>query len=316
MQDRIRLITLQKLRIFAAVAREGGFAKAADAVYISSPTVSEEIRSLENILGLTLINRSRGVRHLELTEAGQILLEGYDEISLSLAKIAKALDAIKGLQHGTVAFGADVIFGGYLLPLLHQGFCQDHAGIRVQVEIDRPQRILESLRLGQLDIAVLFGPNEQTGLVQEPLIPCYMVPIGSPGHRLAGEKPAPFSELAKERLVLPGRFSLVRRSLDRMADEAGVSLNVALETGNVDAVLEAVLGGYGVGVLNTYYFAAKLASRDLSVLQIEGFPLRVEWFVTHGNTSLAPSAQAFKDYLLHSKSLLESRSQLAMTNVK
>ena len=154
MRDRMQLVTLQKLRIFAAVAKEGSFARAADAIYMSSPTVSEEIRSLETMVGLKLINRSRGVRHLELTEAGQILVEGYDETSQSLANVAKALDAIRGLQRGTVAFGADVIFGGYLLPALHHSFCQDHPGISVQVEIDKPQRILESLRSGQMDIAV------------------------------------------------------------------------------------------------------------------------------------------------------------------
>lgn len=315
-QDRMYSITLQKLRIFAAVAKERSFVKAADAVYLSSPTVSEGIKSLENVVGLKLINRSRGNRHVELTEAGQILLESYDEISHLLAKAAKALDAVKGLERGTVAFGADVTFGGYLLPLVHHTFCRDHPSISVRVEIDKRRRILEGLRQGQLDIAVLFGPNEQAGLVQEPLIPCYMVPIGPPGHRLAGTKPAPFSELARDRLVLPGRSSPLRRALDQMAADAGTTLDIALETGNFNTILQAVLDGFGVTVLSAHYLADEIATGRLCLLQVDGFPLKMEWFVIHSNIRLTPSAQALKAHLLESRSLLQNKSHLSVMEVK
>ena len=116
--------TLQKLRIFAAVARERSFAKAADATLLSAPTISDQIRSLENLIGMRLLHRSRGRRVVELTEAGEILLQSYNEISQSIGKADKALEAIKRLEGGTVAFGTSLMFGDYRLPVICENFRQ------------------------------------------------------------------------------------------------------------------------------------------------------------------------------------------------
>lgn len=315
-QDRLNSVILQKLRVFAVVARERSFVKAAEVAYLSQPTVSEEVKSLENLVGLKLINRSRGARYVELTDAGKILLEAYDEISRALAKATQALDDVRKLERGTVALGADVVFGGYFVPLLHDAFCRDHPGISMRVEIDHVKLLLEGLRQAQLDLVILFGPVEQAGLVQEPLIPCYMIPVGLPGHRLAGAETRPYQELASERLILPSRASILRKTLDLLASAAGTTLNVVLETGNLDAVLQAVLSGFGVTVLATPYLAADIAAGRLSMLQVEGFPLRLEWFLIHPDAKLTPSTQALKDHLLQSRELLESKSGLSVVDLK
>lgn len=310
MRDRTYSITLQKLRVFAAVARELSFVRAADALLLSLPTVSEEIKSLESAVGLKLMHRSRGRATVELTEAGLVLLASYREISGSLAKANEALDAIRKLERGTVSFGTDVIFGGYLLASLHDTFCRDHPGIAVHVEIAIPSHILDGMKRGQIEVAVLLGPIEQEGLSQEPLAPCYMVPVGPPGHRLSRGWPAPFGELAKERWLLPGRYSLMRTALDRMAAQNGIELNVALEVANIDTNMQAVIRGLGVTVLSTHCIAAEVAAGRLSVLQIEGFPMRFQWFVIHPDLRLTPSCQALKTHLLASKGLLKPQPLL------
>lgn len=310
MQDRTYSVTLQKLRVFAAVARELSFARVANALLLSLPAVSEEVKSLESAVGLKLLHRSRGRATVELTEAGRVLLTSCRQISESLATANEALDAIKKLDRGTVSFGTHVIFGGYLLPSLHDAFRRDHPGISVHVEIGVASSILDRMKRGQIDLAVLFGPAEQEGLHEDPLAPCYMVPVGPPGHRLSRGRPAPFSELAKERLLLPGRYSLLRTTLDRMAAQSGVELNVALEVANVVTNMQAAVEGLGVTVLSTHGIAAEVAAGRLSVLQIEGFPIRLEWFVIHPDLRLTPTIQALKTHLLASKGLLKAQSFL------
>lgn len=307
-EDRLYLVTLQKLRIFAAVAHERSFARAAYAMHLQSPTISEEVKSLENIVGLRLLYRSRGRRLIELTEAGEILLRSYDEVFQSLTEAGKALNAIKRIGRGTVAFGADVMFGTYLLPVVYDTFCRTHPGISVHVEVDHRLHILDSLARGRLDIAVTLGPNEEAGLVKDPLIPCYMVPIGPVGHRLAQPTPAPFKELARERLLLVDRSTYLRRALERMADEEGTSLNVVMELGTISALLQAVLHGLGVTVLSTLTAAAELPSGRLCVLHIQGFPIIMEWFIVHPPHQLSPSAQALKAHLLHLRDTLKELS--------
>lgn len=95
MQDRLDSLVLQKLRVFAVVARHRSFARAADAAYLSQPTVSAEVKSLEDLVGVKLLNRSRGARYVELTEAGQILLETYDEMS----RIEQSNNLVPVLHH-------------------------------------------------------------------------------------------------------------------------------------------------------------------------------------------------------------------------
>lgn len=309
-EGRLKSITLPKLRIFAAVARERGFARGADAVDLSSPTVSAEIKSLEGIVGLRLMNRSRGRKQVELTEAGEALLQCYEEICHSVARAGEAMDAIMRVERGSVSFGADMIFGGYLLPLLHDTFCRDNSGISIRVEVDNRQRILEGVTQGRLDLAVLLGPDDKAGLVQEPFIPFYAVPVGPPGHRLSGPAPAPFEEFARERLVLGTRSTQVRGILEQMAAGAGVPLNVVLEVAGVDAPLQAARAGIGITVLSSYCVAADLSAGRLSLLQVQGFPIRQEWSIIHRQTALTPTALALKRHLLKCKGTLEDALSL------
>lgn len=308
MQDRLHSVTLQQLRVFAAVARERSFARAAEAMDLSPPTVSEQISSLEQSIGLRLIHRSRGRRVVELTEAGTVLLQSSDEISQSLARAHEALAAMKGLQRGTVTFGTTHIFASYFFPAVYETFRRAYPAISVRVEEDQHRHILDGVARRQLDLAVVLGPIEQFGLINEPLIPCYMVAVGPPGHRLAGILTAPFNELAQERMILGDRSSHLRGVLDRMAVGSGISLNVVLEVNNADARLKAVLSGAGVTILSIQDVAAETMAGRLCILRIQGFPIRVGWFVVYLPIELSVGGQAFRRHLLQSKDILANIS--------
>ncbi len=307
-QDRLYSITLQKLRIFAAVARERSFARAADSVFLSSPTVSDQIRSLENLVGMKLLHRSRGRGTVELTEAGEILFESYNEIIASIQKADKALAAIKHLERGTVELGTALPLIDHLLPVIYNKFHQAQPGIEVHVHVDEYETILEGLARRQLDMAIMLGPDDPMGLVWEPLFPTYMVPVGPPGHRLAGVSPVPFRELAHERLILGDRTSYVRKVLEQMAAEAGISLNVVLEVSNGDARLQSVLRGLGITVLSTLTVAPQITTGKLCLLQVQGFPKTMDCFIVHPSDRLSPSTQALKEYLVRSKGVLNDIS--------
>lgn len=303
---------MQKLRIFATVARERSFTKAAEAILLSAPAISDQIKSLESLIGIRLLHRSRGSSVVELTEAGEILLRSYHLISQSIEKAEQELEGIKGLEHGTVAVGLTQTFGDHFLPVIYHNFRRAQPGIKVRLHVGWNEHILENLARRQIDLAVLLGPTQQIGLVSEPLVPSYMVAVGPPGHRLAGAAPALFGELAKESLVLGDPSTYLRKVLDRMAAEAGISLNVVLEVSNAEARLQTVLRGLGITVLSTQLVAGQIAAGNLCMLRIEGFPIRIDWFVVHPAAPLSPSAQALKDYLLQSRDMLED--QLSTTD--
>src|SRR5581483_293640 len=89
-------ITLNHLRIFSAVAREGRFARASEVLHVSEPTVSDQIKTLERLVGTRLIERSSGRRQLRLTKAGEILLQGSEEMFQSLDTTLRRMEAAAG----------------------------------------------------------------------------------------------------------------------------------------------------------------------------------------------------------------------------
>lgn len=248
-----------------------------------------------------------------MTEAGKVLLHGCDEILESLDRIARSFEGIKRTESGTVAFGADLIFGAYFFPTVYDLFQRSRPDIAVRVEVQQSLFVLESLRQGKLDLAVILGANEERGFVTESLLPSYMIPIGLPGHRLAGSSPAPFRELAREQLILAGSAHFFRKALSQMATEAGISLNVVLEVANIEAQIQAVLKGLGITILSTPCVANEVAAGRLCPLRVQGFPIRMEWFIVHPPGRLSPSAQAFKQSLVRSRGTLARISSISET---
>lgn len=298
-RDRLSAVTLHQLRIFAAVARERGFIKAAAALYLTEATVSEQIKLLETRLGVKLVDRARGRSGIEVTQAGRVLLASCDRVFEALDQAAVVLDALAGQVLGTVSVGTGMTFGGYVLPTICEEFKRFYPGVTVHVESAPRGRVLDTLTRGELDLAVLFGPcSEGRKLVSEPLGECELVLVGPPGHRLAAGLPAPFSELARESLILDDPSAVARQAIEQMAAETGTTLNVALELSNDEAQRESVMRGLGVAVLSTYSVAERVAAGQLAVLHVRGFPIRPQWLVLHRPIRLSPAAEAFKQHLL------------------
>lgn len=296
--DRLSSVTLHQLRIFAAVAGRRSFARGADDISLSQPTVSDQIRLLETQVGARLLDRSPGRKRVELTEAGRVLIRTYDEFSRALDRASRDLDALRSVEGGAVAFGADLTYGAYVFPRVFAAFRRSHPSITVHFELDRRQHLLENVARRRLDLAVLWSPIPDVEFLSESLGWCEVVLVGPPGHRLAGVSPAPFREWAREALILPDRSTAVRQLVERMAIERSVAFNTMVEVSDVDARKQAIGGGLGIGPMSAYSVAEGIASRRFSLLNVEGFPVRLEWFIVQAQRELSPQVLAFKVHLL------------------
>lgn len=299
--DRLASVTLQQLRSLAAIARELSFARAADALETSQPALSGQMRALEAIVGARLIERGPGRRRAELTEVGRLLVSASEEIAATLDRVGKAVDTLRGAQGGTVSFGASLYFGGYVFPPLLASFRRKYPGISVRVEVSRMVNVLEHLSTGRLDLAATVGSMDEVGLVGEPLCPHDLVVVGPPDHPLTQRVDIPLSALASEQWVLPGEASSVRRAIEHKAAEAGMRLNVTLEVNDVQAQLNCVANGLGLGLLGTPLAFAGVAAGKLSTLSVEGFPIHLPYYIVYRAGGLSPAAQALRQHLIHSR---------------
>jgi molybdate transport repressor ModE-like protein len=302
-------MTLHQLRLFAAVARERSFARAAQSLYLSEATVSLQIKELEGLIGARLLERSPGRRRVEVTEAGRLLLRGYRRASEELEGALDRIAELQGCERGSVTFGSGSQFGSSLLPLVIGAFRRDHPGIVVGVELDRREHLVEGLRRHRLDLAVLVDPGDEADLEVEPLAEYDVFLVGPHGHRLAQPgSQAAFAELASEPLILPGYSGTVRQKMEQLAAEAGIRLNVVLELFNVEAQIQAVNSNMGIAALTSFSAAPRVAAGEVSVLRIQGIPIALRWYVVYPRDRLAPAAQGFKDFLLHSVALIKANA--------
>jgi DNA-binding transcriptional LysR family regulator len=296
--DRCSSITLRQLQVFGAVSRERSFARAADGLCLSQPAVSAQIKELETILRVRLVVRSRGRRQIDLTPAGEVLLASCAEISRTLERTEKALGALRELEQDTVTCGASLYFGVYILPRVHTAFRQHQPGVHVTHEIGDVPDLLDGLRRHRFDLVVVAGPVDDASLVAERLGSYDVVLVGRPGHRLQHGPPAPFAELRSEQVMLPKPTFVLRSIVQRMAAQAGITLQVAMEANHIDAKLHAVADGGGIAPIGSHAAVPGITAGQLAILQVEGFPIRIDYAIVHQKGNLSPAAGLYRRHLL------------------
>jgi DNA-binding transcriptional LysR family regulator len=300
-------LTLQQLRVFAAAAHEGSFVRAAEALSLSEPNVSTHVQSLERALGVVLFERSRGRRQLHLTDAGRILLHTATEVQHALDDGTRALDTLKSEQTSSVKVGVGVYFGGYLMPRLRDRFRQRHPEISVRVEVyNEPVPASERVLQGKLDMLIGGAAVEHPRLVSEPFPGFDCVLVAPPGHRLAGVRRAKFEALQEEEFVLRVRTAPSWRTLEAMAAQHNIELQVALESPDMDSEVQAVSSGVGLGVMPWETVASRITSGQLVALDVEGLPIHAQRYLIYRRGAQSAGFLAFKQLLEESADILRS----------
>jgi LysR family transcriptional regulator, low CO2-responsive transcriptional regulator len=298
-------ITLQQLRVFAAAARHGSFARAADALNLSEPNVSTHIQALERALNATLFARSRGRRQVHLTEAGAILLETSSDIFEALERGLRSLEHMREAERSRVRVGVGVYFGGYLMPRLQDRFRRAHPEVALRVEVfNEPVAASERVIQGHLDLLVVGDAIQHPALVSEPFPGFDCVLVAAPGHQLAGRRGVPFRELRHEPMVVRVRSAPSWRALEQLAARHGFSFEVALESPDMDSEVQAVSSGVGLAAMPWETVAPRIAAGQLAVLDVEGLPIHAQRYLVSRRGTLPEAVVALKAVLRDSTDLL------------
>jgi DNA-binding transcriptional LysR family regulator len=208
----------------------------------------------------------------------------------------RQLRAVRTADRGAVTFGAEPVFGGYLLPRVVSGFQSLHPGIAVAAGIDLSRRLIEEVRERRLDLAVIVGNFNRPGIQIGPLrgydVVCVARAGRYPGTRLS------LAALRGEPWILPKAGFILRERIGELTDRAGVSLNATLELDSPEARLRAAMEGFGIAPIADQMAADGLASGLMDRLDVEGFPLRIDWHLIWRPDDLSPASRAYRDYLL------------------
>ncbi len=264
-----RGVSHAQLRAFHAVATQGGFTRAAAALGLTQPTLSGQVRALEDSYGVRLFER-RG-RGVELTGLGRALHDATRRLFGLEAEAEQLLAAARGLTSGRLRVGADA---PYLIVPLLADFNRRYPGIRLSLTFGNTERTLRELFERRSDVAVLPDIESDGRLHAVPYRRDRLIVFVDRGHPWARRRGVRLAELEGQRLVLREVGSTTRALFERAVAAAGVALGDTLEIGSREGVREAVAAGLGVGVVYESEFGrddrlSPLALRDVELRSVE-----------------------------------------------
>ncbi len=307
-------VTLRQLEILEAVARCGSFSRASTELHLSQPAVSMQIKQLEKTLGLPLFEHM-GKRIL-LTQAGQEVLGSCHVIEHELADLEQTLANIQGLKGGTLTVSAAStasVFSARLMAL----FRHQYPDVRISLNVVNRETLLRHLTDNSIDLVIMGQPPEGSDLVAQPFMDNPLVVIAATGHPLAEIRDIPLARLIEEPLVGREQGSGTRGALEKFLADHGLPLKVAMEMNKNEAIKQAVEAGLGLGVVSLHTVQAELASGQLCVLDVQGFPLKRQWFlVQREGKRLSPAAQAFAQFVLNEAARLTREPVQATSSEK
>lgn len=295
----LRHATQHQLRIFLAVARHGSFARAAEALHLSPPTLSLQVKQLAESVGQPLFEQLG--KKIYLTAAGQTLAEACQDIENRMERLSQDLSALQGVKRGSLKI-AILTTVKYTVPKLLGGFCAAHPGIEVAMFVGNRESLLQRLAGNQDDLYIMGQPPEQLDLVCESFADNLLVLVAPPGHPLAGLRNIPVSRLVDQPFILREPGSGTRLTTERFFAGHGMTLKNRLEVSSTEAIKQTVAGGLGLAVLSATTVLSELALKELVQLDVQGFPLIRRWQVVYPKGKrLSAAATAFKAWLFEHK---------------
>ncbi len=255
--------TLSQLRAFVAIAEYRHFGTAAARLGVSQPTLSQALAALEHGLGLQLIERS--TRRVLVTAAGMRLLPKA-MATLEAADRFVASATGDGLG-GTLRMGIIPTVAPYVLPGLLPELRKRLPELRPQIIEDQTARLLDGLRTGVLDVALLAVPTEMPGLVEIPLYAEEFVLVTPRGHELAGRTDLVASALDAQPLLLLDEGHCLRDQTLEACRSADVHPAAVGDTraASLSTVVQCVAGGLGVTLIPQMAVATETARGTLDV---------------------------------------------------
>ena len=279
---------LQQLRYFLSVAQTGSFTAAAKACHVAQPSLSSQIKKLEEDLGGALLQRSR--QGSRLTQTGEIFKSRAAEALRQLESGRFEVGQLQGLACGSVTLGCMPTTGAFVLPPLLKAFGKAHPEIHVNLREESSPQLAKLVRESEVDLAILdeagLGPGIQTeSLFTEPLL--IALP---PRHKLSKRKRLHLKVLAGEPLILMKSGYGFRKIVTDALARAGVEPHVVYESGEIETVQALVGSGLGLSLVPRMVCRKGAAYAEI----LPPTPSRTVFIGWREGSALSPAASALK----------------------
>ena len=290
---------MRRLEVLCKVIELKSFTKAAEALLLSQPTVSEHIRSLEEALGERLIDRLG--REVLATPAGRLFYQYARNIIQLREEAVQALEQFKGNLSGHLTFGASTIPGTYVVPRFIGSFKAFHPATQMTLRIADTAQIVKDVLEGNLEAGLIGSKWNDRRFLLDELFTDELILTIFPGHSWARKRLIQPDELIGEPFILRERGSGTRMVMERILDEHGFDtsrLFVVAEMGSTEAVRQGIKARIGISILSRQAVEDDIQNGTLASVKIEGIRFfRPLYLVQRKSRRLSPLCAAFLDHL-------------------
>jgi DNA-binding transcriptional LysR family regulator len=288
--------TFRQLRVFSEVARHLSFARAAEALHLTPPAVTMQIKELEGHVGLPLFERAG--RKVALTTAGEYMLVHARKI-LATVKDAEDMAArLKQAEAGRLTIGM-VSTAKYFLPRLLGEFQREHPGVEIRLTTSNRDQLVQLLHGNEVDIAIMGRPPKELATRAEPFAAHPHVFVAPTDHPLLQFGHPSVESLRPYGFILRENGSGTRAAMEAFLEKHRVQPQVVMEMSSNETIKQAVMAGMGLSFLSLHTIGLERQHGLIAVLDVEGTPIVRAWNVVHNlSKMLSPAAEAFRYFML------------------
>jgi len=239
-------VDLGQVEAFVQVAQQRSFSKAAETLFLTQPSVTARIQSLERDLGEALFERNgRGVR---LTEMGSAFLPYARRALKALQEGRDAIEGMRNLDIGTLKLGSALTVSTYVLPPILKRYCAAHPGVEVSVHTGRSEQVLQMVLSDEVHCA-LERTVHHADIITIPLYEDDLVLVAAPDHRFSSERRASIEEVGRESLVLFDKGSSYNALIQGVFRQHGIVPKTTMDMDTIEATKKMVEEGLGIALL-------------------------------------------------------------------
>ena len=290
--------TLHQLTIFIKVVETQSITKTAEALHLSQPAVSIQLKNFQEQFHIPLIEIIN--KKVYVTEFGLEIADSARTILNELNIIDQRLHKYKGLLTGAIKI-ASVSTGKYVIPYFLSDFLKQHENVELRLDVSNKTKVIESLEKNETDFALVSVLPTQLQLNKIELMPNLLFLVGNTD---GFKEHASANKLVLESLPLIYREegSATRNAMEKFIEKNKIKVRKKIQLTSNEAVKQAVIAGIGYSIMPLIGIKNELKNKQLHIIPVKGLPLKSTWnIIWLKNKNLSPVAKAFTKMLTENK---------------
>ncbi|MGE7842570.1 LysR family transcriptional regulator [Lysinibacillus sp. NPDC093712] len=259
---------LRDLKAFMAVVEHGSFTKAASETFVSQPSLSKSIKKLEDNLHVELLNRS--TRHVELTDAGNIVYQQGQKIMRSVHDLHILLDDLLNIKTGSIKLGIPPLIGTLFFPEIARKFHQQYPNVHLEL-VERGAKLVGTLvESGEVDMGIVVLPTDERKFIVQSFVEDQFFVFINEQHPLAKQDHILLQELKNESFIIFTEEFSLHDYVIKSCKSAGFTPIIGYKSSQWDLIVELVSSNLGVTLL-PYSIAAKQTNQNVKIIPLQNF---------------------------------------------